>query len=165
MLEDQGAYLLKRYIGNYVLGVSKEALNISDWQGFAVDNSSDQSEAKHRHVGLQAANVSDSAADMRRNWIRLTVRSKEAVFGCFCSTTKDYGSCGDDIFCSRLPEDVALFPFSRANGTACISVTWTGQATTTNLNRIVDKVDKGKMLCSLLRIGIPQYIGLEQIRS
>ncbi|KAI7749251.1 LOW QUALITY PROTEIN: hypothetical protein M8C21_030895, partial [Ambrosia artemisiifolia] len=38
----QGAYLLKRYIGNYVLGVSKEALNISDWQGSAVDNSSDQ---------------------------------------------------------------------------------------------------------------------------
>ncbi|KAI7737993.1 hypothetical protein M8C21_026164 [Ambrosia artemisiifolia] len=67
--------------------------------------------------------LGDCAVGMRRNWVRLTVRSKEAVFGCFCSTTKDCGSCGDDIFSSRLPEDVALFPFSRANGTECISVT------------------------------------------
>lgn len=33
MLEDQVAYLLQRYLGNYVRGLSKEALKISVWQG------------------------------------------------------------------------------------------------------------------------------------
>ncbi|EPS74221.1 hypothetical protein M569_00532, partial [Genlisea aurea] len=33
MLEDQVAYLLQRYLGNYVRGVNKEALKISVWQG------------------------------------------------------------------------------------------------------------------------------------
>ncbi|KAK9049282.1 hypothetical protein SSX86_031750 [Deinandra increscens subsp. villosa] len=33
MLEDQVAYLLQRYLGNYVRGLSKEALSISVWQG------------------------------------------------------------------------------------------------------------------------------------
>nr|GMD94199.1 Vacuolar protein sorting-associated protein 13 [Ipomoea batatas] len=33
MLEDQVAYLLQRYLGNYVLGLNKEALKISVWQG------------------------------------------------------------------------------------------------------------------------------------
>lgn len=33
MLEDQVAYLLQKYLGNYVLGLSKEALKISVWQG------------------------------------------------------------------------------------------------------------------------------------
>ncbi|XP_056848056.1 uncharacterized protein LOC130498599 [Raphanus sativus] len=33
MLEDQVAYLLQRYWGNYVRGLSKEALKISVWQG------------------------------------------------------------------------------------------------------------------------------------
>ncbi|TYH23394.1 hypothetical protein ES288_A03G010100v1 [Gossypium darwinii] len=33
MLEDQVAYLLQRYLGNYVIGLNKEALNISVWQG------------------------------------------------------------------------------------------------------------------------------------
>ncbi|GMH29787.1 hypothetical protein Nepgr_031630 [Nepenthes gracilis] len=33
MLEDQVAYLLQRYLGNYVRGLSKEALNISVWKG------------------------------------------------------------------------------------------------------------------------------------
>ncbi|CAN8324888.1 unnamed protein product [Cochlearia groenlandica] len=33
MLEDQVAYLLQRYLGNYVRGLNKEALKISVWQG------------------------------------------------------------------------------------------------------------------------------------
>ncbi|KAH9610754.1 hypothetical protein KSS87_017342 [Heliosperma pusillum] len=33
MLEDQVAYLLQRYLGNYVRGLSKEALKISVWNG------------------------------------------------------------------------------------------------------------------------------------
>ncbi|XAR70582.1 hypothetical protein NMG60_11027485 [Bertholletia excelsa] len=33
MLEDQVAYLLQRYLGNYVRGLNKEALNISVWRG------------------------------------------------------------------------------------------------------------------------------------
>ncbi|XP_047340944.1 uncharacterized protein LOC124944671 [Impatiens glandulifera] len=33
MLEDQVAYLLQRYLGNYVKGLNKEALKISVWQG------------------------------------------------------------------------------------------------------------------------------------
>ncbi|XP_024994007.1 uncharacterized protein LOC112527539 isoform X2 [Cynara cardunculus var. scolymus] len=33
MLEDQVAYLLQRYLGNYVRGLSKEALKISVWRG------------------------------------------------------------------------------------------------------------------------------------
>ncbi|KAK7307747.1 hypothetical protein VNO77_41077 [Canavalia gladiata] len=33
MLEDQVAYLLQRYLGNYVRGLSKEALKISVWKG------------------------------------------------------------------------------------------------------------------------------------
>ncbi|KAL8101699.1 hypothetical protein AgCh_033550 [Apium graveolens] len=33
MLEDQVAFLLQKYLGNYVLGLSKEALKISVWQG------------------------------------------------------------------------------------------------------------------------------------
>ncbi|GAB2273666.1 hypothetical protein Dimus_008448 [Dionaea muscipula] len=33
MLEDQVAYLLQRYLGNYVKGLSKEALKISVWKG------------------------------------------------------------------------------------------------------------------------------------
>ncbi|XP_052881690.1 uncharacterized protein LOC108482794 [Gossypium arboreum] len=33
MLKDQVAYLLQRYLGNYVIGLNKEALNISVWQG------------------------------------------------------------------------------------------------------------------------------------
>ncbi|TMX02660.1 hypothetical protein EJD97_020565 [Solanum chilense] len=33
MLEDQVAYLLQRYLGNYVIGLNKEALKISVWQG------------------------------------------------------------------------------------------------------------------------------------
>ncbi|VFQ66400.1 unnamed protein product [Cuscuta campestris] len=33
MLEDQVAYLLQRYLGNYVSGLNKEALKISVWQG------------------------------------------------------------------------------------------------------------------------------------
>ncbi|KAL7609935.1 hypothetical protein Lser_V15G10156 [Lactuca serriola] len=33
MLEDQVAHLLQRYLGNYVRGLSKEALKISVWQG------------------------------------------------------------------------------------------------------------------------------------
>ncbi|GMN30837.1 hypothetical protein TIFTF001_002987 [Ficus carica] len=32
MLEDQVAYLLQRYLGNYVRGLNKEALKISVWQ-------------------------------------------------------------------------------------------------------------------------------------
>uniref|UniRef100_A0A3Q7HU91 Chorein N-terminal domain-containing protein n=1 Tax=Solanum lycopersicum TaxID=4081 RepID=A0A3Q7HU91_SOLLC len=32
MLEDQVAYLLQRYLGNYVIGLNKEALKISVWQ-------------------------------------------------------------------------------------------------------------------------------------
>ncbi|KAG9142716.1 hypothetical protein Leryth_005471 [Lithospermum erythrorhizon] len=33
MLEDQVTYLLQRYLGNYVRGLSKEALKISVWRG------------------------------------------------------------------------------------------------------------------------------------
>ncbi|CAK9173346.1 unnamed protein product [Ilex paraguariensis] len=33
MLEDQVAYLLQRYLGNYVRGLNKEALKISVWRG------------------------------------------------------------------------------------------------------------------------------------
>lgn len=33
MLEDQVAYLLQRYLGNYVRGLNKEALKISVWKG------------------------------------------------------------------------------------------------------------------------------------
>ncbi|KAH7549714.1 hypothetical protein JRO89_XS13G0070800 [Xanthoceras sorbifolium] len=33
MLEDQVAYLLQKYLGNYVRGLNKEALKISVWQG------------------------------------------------------------------------------------------------------------------------------------
>ncbi|RWR80582.1 Pleckstrin domain-containing protein [Cinnamomum micranthum f. kanehirae] len=33
MLEDQVAYLLQKYLGNYVKGLSKEALKISAWRG------------------------------------------------------------------------------------------------------------------------------------
>ncbi|KAL4281357.1 hypothetical protein GQ457_03G021640 [Hibiscus cannabinus] len=33
MLEDQVTYLLQKYLGNYVLGLNKEALKISVWQG------------------------------------------------------------------------------------------------------------------------------------
>lgn len=33
MLEDQVANLLQRYLGNYVIGLNKEALKISVWQG------------------------------------------------------------------------------------------------------------------------------------
>ncbi|OVA12725.1 Pleckstrin homology domain [Macleaya cordata] len=33
MLEDQVAFLLQKYLGNYVLGLNKEALKISVWQG------------------------------------------------------------------------------------------------------------------------------------
>lgn len=36
MLEDQVAYLLQRYLGNYVRGLNKEALKISVWQGETV---------------------------------------------------------------------------------------------------------------------------------
>jgi hypothetical protein len=33
MLEDQVAFLLQKYLGNYVRGLSKEALKISVWRG------------------------------------------------------------------------------------------------------------------------------------
>ena len=33
MLEDQVAYLLQRYLGNYVRGLNKETLKISVWKG------------------------------------------------------------------------------------------------------------------------------------
>ena len=33
MLEDQVAFLLQKYLGNYVRGLNKEALKISVWQG------------------------------------------------------------------------------------------------------------------------------------
>lgn len=33
MLEDQVAYLLQKYLGNYVRGFNKEALKISVWNG------------------------------------------------------------------------------------------------------------------------------------
>ena len=33
MLEDQVAFLLQKYLGNYVRGLSKEALKISVWNG------------------------------------------------------------------------------------------------------------------------------------
>lgn len=36
MLEDQVAYLLQRYLGNYVRGLSKEALKISVWNGLII---------------------------------------------------------------------------------------------------------------------------------
>lgn len=36
MLEDQVAYLLQRYLGNYVRGLNKEALKISVWQGHQI---------------------------------------------------------------------------------------------------------------------------------
>ncbi|XP_021768084.1 uncharacterized protein LOC110732449 isoform X1 [Chenopodium quinoa] len=36
MLEDQVAYLLQRYLGNYVRGLNKDALKISVWQGNVV---------------------------------------------------------------------------------------------------------------------------------
>ncbi|GFZ21058.1 pleckstrin homology (PH) domain-containing protein [Actinidia rufa] len=34
MLEDQVAYLLQRYLGNYVRGLNKETLKISVWKGY-----------------------------------------------------------------------------------------------------------------------------------
>jgi hypothetical protein len=33
MLEDQVAFLLQKYLGNYVRGLNKEALKISVWRG------------------------------------------------------------------------------------------------------------------------------------
>ena len=45
MLEDQVAYLLQRYLGNYVKGLNKEALKISVWQG--TDNPSSSSSLSH----------------------------------------------------------------------------------------------------------------------
>lgn len=39
MLEDQVAHLLQRYLGNYVRGLSKEALKISVWQGIKSSSS------------------------------------------------------------------------------------------------------------------------------
>jgi vacuolar protein sorting-associated protein 13A/C len=33
MLEEQLAYYLEKYLGNYVQGLSKEALKVSVWQG------------------------------------------------------------------------------------------------------------------------------------
>jgi vacuolar protein sorting-associated protein 13A/C len=36
MLEEQLAYYLEKYLGNYVQGLSKEALKVSVWQGMYV---------------------------------------------------------------------------------------------------------------------------------
>lgn len=39
MLEDQVAFFLEKYLGNYVRGLNKEALKISVWQGSTVSPS------------------------------------------------------------------------------------------------------------------------------